>query len=88
MEKKFAAISFISSIAGEYTAYCEDMIAWHNGSDYHIRFLIDDDAQVEGMLIHIDPDHASDNLIYSVIGYCVTHGMPYSITSWADFIND
>ena len=54
----------------------------------HIRFLIDDDAQVEGMLIHIDPDHVSDSLIYSVIGYCATHGMPYSITSWADFIND
>ena len=40
------------------------------------------------LLLHIDPKHTDELKIYQLIGYAVNCDLPYSITEWAEFMED
>lgn len=76
-------LSYLSSVAGQVTATSGEgdtarMFSWGapNSSDYWMHYIIDDDGK-QGIVI--DDDCAPSNQMYSVIGYCDYHNIPFTL---------
>jgi len=87
MSKKVWHISYISAMVGPCVATTDcGMMAWGN-SGYSVR-LLDMGNDGEKLLLHIDPKHTDELKIYQLVGYAVNCDLPYSITEWAEFMED
>ena len=83
MMDKDWTLSYLSSVAGQVTATSGEgmttlMYAWaaDKSPDYWLRFIVDDNGKL-GVII--DEDCAPSNQMYSVIGYCDYHNIPFTL---------
>lgn len=83
MMDKDWTLSYLSSVAGQVTATSGEgdttrMFSWGapNSSDYWMHYIIDDNGE-QGIVI--DDDCAPSNQMYSVIGYCDYHNIPFTL---------
>ena len=97
MSKKAWHISYISAMVGPCAATTDcGMMAWgksdlfspeFSDGGYSVR-LLDMGNDGEKLLLHIDPEHTDELKIYQLVGYAVNCDLPYSITEWAEFMED
>ena len=87
MNNKAWHISYISAMVGPCAATTDcGMMAWGDNG-YSVR-LLDMGNDGEKLLLHIDPKHTDELKIYQLVGYAANCDLPYSITAWAEFIED